>query len=813
MGNLAKAMLPVAVVAGAILLALSGSVGTAADFESVISEVGAIARASGEDLRKLEQAALDLGASTAFSASEVAAGQKYLAMAGFNTNQIIGAMPGLLDLAASGNLDLARASDIASDVLTQFGLKAEQMGYLADVMAKTFTTSNTNLELLGDTMKYVGPVANAAGVALHETAAMAGFMANQGVKGSMAGTALRAMLSRLQAPSNEAAKVIRQLGLQTQDAAGNMLPIFDILEQLESTMSGMGTAEKAATMKKIFGEEAVTGVTALLSQGTDALRQYAATLDDSGGTASKVAKEMLNNFNGAVKILKSAWEGLQITVGKVFLPVLTQVTKTVTGVISKLNDLANTRVGKVLIGVTGAVAAAVVVVTALSAGAAALAIVFPFITAALGSIVAALAALAWPFTLIIGILALFSLAWKNNLGGIRTLVMDFWDKIKLVATGVWQLVTSMTGSIGYLDKATAKELEAKGLYGIVRTLAAVYYAVKQFITGLIDGFKPLGAILTAELEPAFTMVAGALRSLAGYLGLAATKTAAANGAIDGPKWREYGEIVAHVVGTALVAVVQVLSAVIKTFIFLGTIIGESVAWWTLLYENISSKAVAGFNFLIQTISNVIAWFRSLGQAVTGGVTNAFTTAANFIQNFDLVGAAKATVEKAISFLRNIDLGAVGEKIMDTLAAGIQRAAAKVKETLKNALGSLKKLLPHSDAEEGPLSTLTASGMALIGTIAQGVMGGADTLKKATAGALAGLTLAVPSVAAVMPPGETTPLHQQVAEAGSPGQSGRATVESRGRTIIIQNLTVTLPDVKDADGFAEQLQRFVDQYDA
>ena len=200
MGNLAVAMAPVALAAGVVLGSLGACVSTAAGFEDQMAKVGAVSRASSEEMAALEGAARELGATTQFTAVQVGEAEQYLAMAGFTAKQNVAALPGVLNLAAATATDLGRAADISSDILGAFGMRAEEMTRVADTLALTCATANTNVELLGDTMKYVAPVARMAGLSLEETAAMAGLLGNVGIKGSQAGTTLKAMLNKMAAP-------------------------------------------------------------------------------------------------------------------------------------------------------------------------------------------------------------------------------------------------------------------------------------------------------------------------------------------------------------------------------------------------------------------------------------------------------------------------------------------------------------------------------------------------------------------------------------------------------------------------------------
>lgn len=266
MGNLALGMAPVALAAGVILGSFGACVGVAAGFEDQMAKVGAVSRASSEEMAALEATARELGATTQFTAVQVGEAEQYLAMAGFSAQENIAALPGVLNLAAATATDLGRAADISSDILGAFGMRAEEMTRVADTLALTCATANTNMELLGDTMKYVAPVARMAGLSLEETAAMAGLLGNVGIKGSQAGTTLKAMLAKMAAPSKEAQELFQKLGVTVKDSAGNLRSPVKVLGEMSAGLSKMGTAEQIAAMKMIVGEEAIAGFSELIKK-------------------------------------------------------------------------------------------------------------------------------------------------------------------------------------------------------------------------------------------------------------------------------------------------------------------------------------------------------------------------------------------------------------------------------------------------------------------------------------------------------------------------------------------------------------------
>ncbi len=324
--------------------ALAAGLGLAAkksmDFTASMSRVKALSGATDSDLKEMTDTAKELGATTAFSASQAAEGMQFLAMAGYKTNEIIDAMPGLLDAAAAGQLELGKTADIVSNIMSGFGIVASDTGRIADVLTAAFTNSNTTLEMLGLTMKYVAPVAKATGLSLEEVSAAAGLLGNAGIQGEQAGTTLRAALVRLAAPAGEAKDLMESLGLSVIDQAGKMLPLADIIEQLSKKTAGMGDAQKTAALSVIFGQEAVSGMLALMDAGPQKIRDFTKELENSGGTAKRIADDQLDNLKGALTELSSAMEGMAIAIGTNLEPALKDLAKRVTGLVQGFNQLS-----------------------------------------------------------------------------------------------------------------------------------------------------------------------------------------------------------------------------------------------------------------------------------------------------------------------------------------------------------------------------------------------------------------------------------------------------------------------------------------
>ncbi|HIH5595594.1 TPA: phage tail tape measure protein, partial [Proteus mirabilis] len=309
------------------------------EFNVGMSKVQALTRLdkNSDEFKMLREQARELGATTAFTANQVAQGQAFYAMAGFKPEQIKNAMPGTLAMSLAGDIDLGTTADIGSNILTGFKLDSDQMGRVSDVLVGTFTRSNTSLTMLGDTMKYVAPVASGLGVDLETAAAATGKLGDAGIQGSMAGTSLRAILGRLAEPPKMAAKALEELGIKTRDAKGNLRDFPELLAELDKKTAKMGNAQRAGFFKHIAGEEAFSALSVLAEQaGKGELQTLVADLKQAKGEAQKVAGTMTDNLSGDMKNLQSAWEDLGIQIFDGIDSPLRQISQSITRVISKV---------------------------------------------------------------------------------------------------------------------------------------------------------------------------------------------------------------------------------------------------------------------------------------------------------------------------------------------------------------------------------------------------------------------------------------------------------------------------------------------
>ncbi|EKQ5079209.1 phage tail tape measure protein, partial [Escherichia coli] len=311
-------------------------------FGKEMSRVQALTRIdkNSPQFKALREQALKL-AETQFTASDAASGQSFLAMAGFTPQAIQAALPGVLNMALAGGVELGETADIGSNILTQFNLTADQMDRVGDTLTAAFTRTNTDLRALGETMKYTGPVAAKLGISLEEAAAMAGMLANNGLRGSDAGTAMRASLSRLASPPKAAADALKELGVSVADARGKMRPMEDVLLDLYKATQKYGQVDQVSFFKDIAGEEAFVGLQTLVAAaGSGELQKLTRELQGARGEADRVAKVMADNLDGDLKNLDSAWEGLRIRISDLVDGPLRSVTQWLTRVLEKITSLA-----------------------------------------------------------------------------------------------------------------------------------------------------------------------------------------------------------------------------------------------------------------------------------------------------------------------------------------------------------------------------------------------------------------------------------------------------------------------------------------
>ena len=320
------------------------------NFEQGMAQVAAVSGASAEDLAALTEKAKEMGETTKFSATESAEAFNFMAMAGWKTEDMLNGIEGIMNLAAASGSDLATTSDIVTDALTAMGYSAGDAGKLADVMAAASSNANTNVEMMGQTFQYAAPLVGAMGYSMEDTAKAIGLMANSGIKGTKAGTALRSILSRLSAPPKECSEAMDMLGLSITDSEGNMKSLDEVMHDLRGSFANMSEAQQTSYAKAIAGQEAMSGLLAIVNAAPEDYNKLTAAVQNSEGAAESMANTMNDTVEGQLTLLKSQIEGIQIQIYEKLQPALREgldkIKETLEGIDTeklgtKLGDFAN----------------------------------------------------------------------------------------------------------------------------------------------------------------------------------------------------------------------------------------------------------------------------------------------------------------------------------------------------------------------------------------------------------------------------------------------------------------------------------------
>lgn len=504
------------------------SVKTAADFESSMSQVQAtmgitkdsMSKVNGESVNTMDTLsalAKKMGSETAFSATECAEALNYLALAGYDTQEMCDTLPIVLNLAAAGNIDLASASDMVTDAMSALGMETKDAGKMVDQMAKTASSTNTSVGQLGEGILSIGATAKSIKGGTAELNTALGILANNGIKGAEGGTHLRNVILSLQNPTDGAASAMKNLGVEVYDSQGNMRSLNDILGDLNTSMDGMTAAEKSNIISTIFNKTDLASVNALLANTGQTWDDLQSSIENSGGAASKMAETQLDNLSGQIIILKSAIEGFAISIGEALMPMIKNIVAKLQSFVDWLNNLdEGTRQVIVKVGlfiaalgpflvILGTVISKVGIamqafsklglkITSLVSNAGGLSGVMGKVGAAIGGISAPVVAI----VAIIGTLvAAFIHLWKTN-EAFRDSIISIWNRIKSIFSDFAKGITDRLNALGF-DFENFKEVVSAIWNGLCNFLAPVFEgvftqianileAVLGVITGILDVF-------------------------------------------------------------------------------------------------------------------------------------------------------------------------------------------------------------------------------------------------------------------------------------------------------------------------------------
>ena len=692
----------------------TAAVSTGKEFDAQMSRVQAIAGATDEEFKELRQTAIDLGTSTTFSGLEAAEGMENLASAGFSTNEIIAAMPGMLDLAAASGESLATSAGIAASTLRGFGLDADQAGHVADVLAANAAKTNAAVYDTGEAMKYVAPMANAMGLSFEEVTAAIGIMSDAGIMGSQAGTTLRGALSRLAKPTEEMSTVMKELGLDFYDSGGNMKSLERIIAMLDTQMAGLTNEQKQNALVTLFGQEALSGLMVLMEAGPEKLGSLTEAYENCDGAASEMAKTMTDNLQGDIEGFGGAMESAALSLSDFLTPALRGVVQFATGVVDGFNNLAQPV--KDAIFQFGAVAAAIGPVLLVG-----------------GKLVTFLSTLTSPLGLVAGGLALAYEHSSTLQGAVATLGEGFSAFFTALEGGSGILdalktgLTTMIGEEAVASIGTFLTNVQGGVELIGSAFGTITSGIGEFIGSLIDGEGLVGAWNSATATiSAFdwaglgqTMLSGVTGAfdaagtwLSGLFQTAMTSAAA----ID---WNGVGMAIHN----GVLSAIDTAGAWLSSLFGFGKTAAEGIDWsgiGTAILNGIGSVLDSAGAFLSGLFGfgkdsvEAMEW-GSIGTTILSGVTSVLDSAGAFLSN--LFGFGKAAVE-------GMDWGSIGSTILSGVT-GVLDAAGSF---LSNLFGFGKDAV--ESIEWGSVGTTILSGVTGVIDTAGSFLSGAFTAGKA-----------------------------------------------------------------------------------
>ena len=728
--NVGTKLLPV--TAGVVGLG-TAAVKTAADFDSAMSKVAAVSGATGKDLDALRDKAREMGSKTKFSASEAAEAMNYMAMAGWKTEDMLSGIEGVMNLAAASGEDLATTSDIVTDALTAFGLSAKDSGHFADILAAASSNANTNVSMMGETFKYCAPIAGALGFSAEDTAEAIGLMANAGIKGSQAGTALRTIMNNLSGDVKICGSSIGEVTVATTNADGSMRDLSEILADCRTAFSGLSESEKAAAAESLVGKNAMSGFLALMNAGEADINKLSSAIDNCDGCAAGMAETMNDNLAGQLTILKSQLQELAISFGELLMPAI----RTIVGWIQKFVDWLNSMdegTRKVIVTialVAAAIGPVLIIVGKVISAIGTIMTIIPklagVINAAKGVIAAFNAVCAAnPYVLIIAaivaLVAAFIYLW-NNCEEFRQFWIDLWESIKEIAIAVWEAL---------------KEFFTAAWEAIKTTAVTVWNAIKDFFTGLWEGIKNIFTTVVNAISTFLTNAWNAIKN---------TVTTVFN------TIKTFFTTIWNGIKSVITTVVTAIST------FLSTAWNGIKTAITTVLNAIKSVVTTVWNGIKTTITNIVngiknavttAWnniksaVSNAANAIKNAVSNAFNAMLNGIKHVcgNIYGAVKSGFDKAINFVKNLASEAFqwGADFIGGIVNGIKSMIGKVGDAVSSVADKIRSFLHFSVPDEGPLTDYEKWMPDFIGGLAKGIEKSRGMIESAMNGVTSDLTI-------------------------------------------------------------------------
>ena len=723
-----KKMMGVTTVIGGVGVA---AVKTAADFDSAMSQVAAVSGATGKDFDALRSKAREMGSKTKFSATEAAEAMNYMAMAGWKTEDMLGGIEGVMNLAAASGEDLATTSDIVTDALTAFGLSAKDSGHFADILAAASSNANTNVSMMGETFKYCAPIAGALGFSAEDTAEAIGLMANAGIKSSQAGTALRTIMNNLAGDVKISGKAIGDVTIATTNADGSMRDLSDILADCRSAFGNLTESEKAQAAESLVGKNAMSGFLALMNAGEGDIEKLSSAIDNCDGSAEKMAMTMQDNLAGQLTILKSQLQELAISFGDILMPAIRSIVSKLQGFVDKLNGMDEgtkrtivtiallvASIGPLLIiiGTTiSKIGVAMQGFVKLANGVSKLKVAIQGGTGVLGKLGAALGGVSAPVLAVVAVIAVLVAAfvhlWRTN-EGFRDAIIGTWNRIKDTISGFCQGIVDRLNALGFQFTDIVDVLKtvwdgfcqilAPIFEGVFNHIANILSTVTGVITGILDVFI---GIFTGNWSQAWTGVKEIFSSI--WNGISSFFTNILNvirGVADvvlgwfGTSWNEvwtniktFFEGIWNGIVSFFTGIWETIKNVVQTGVMLiGSILEAAVDIITLpfrfIWENCKEIIIAVWDAIKSKVTTVIHAVASVISTVMNAIKTVFTTVWNAIKTVvtTVVNAIKSVVTTVFNAIKS-----TATTVWNAVKTAVTTPVNAIKSTVTSVFNSVK----------------------------------------------------------------------------------------------------------------------------
>ena len=661
------------VVTGAVVGMGAAAVKTTADFDAEMSTVQSISGATGDDFDALRDKALEMGSTTAFSASEAASAMEYMAMAGWSTEDMLDGIAGVMNAAAASGEDLAATSDILTDGLTAFGLAASDSAHFADVLVAAGNNANTSVAMMGETFKYAGAVCGTLGITVEDCAIATGLMGNAGIKASQAGTALRSGLSKLIDPTTEAAKAMEQYGFNIATTEDGSVDFMGTMQNLRSAMGDLDATTQAQALSTIFGTEAMSGWAAIVSASDADFQSLTEAIYGCEGAAEAAAAVKLDNLSGQITILKSTIEGIAIQIGDILMPTIRNVVATIqewaAAFAAADEDTKKTiltvagvvaAIGPLILGVSKVIKTVKNVVDAIEPVKKGLKAVKLAITGLSAPVVAIIAVIA-------ALVAAFMHLWNTN-EGFRTTIIGIWNEIKNTVGGFIEGLKERLGSMGITFESVSAAIKT------------VWNALCEFLAPVFEGaFQQVSNFLTAATNTILDIIDFFVALFKG-------------------DWEGCWEAVKGIFANAWEYAKNTFSNWVTTIrgvadVILGWFGTDWNTVWTSistffvnLWNNIKNFFVGLWNGIVTTITGILNTISSIFTSAWNGIKNTISTVWNTIST--IVSTAVNTVKSVISTVWN-GIKTVTSSVWAGIKALVTGDINGVKSAVSTAVNAVK----------------------------------------------------------------------------------------------------------------------------